>query len=134
MAISPITWSDEISVGVESIDDQHKKLVSIVNTLHKAIVNGKDTEELNKIFNRLFDYTDHHFSYEEELSEKYDYPDIENHKKEHTELKYQIEHHQSMRGLFRGELLVDFLHYWLVNHIMISDKEFASFLIKKGVK
>ena len=137
MAISPITWSDEISVGVESIDNQHKKLVSMINALHNAIADGKDIEVLEEIFNGLFDYTDKHFSYEEELSKKHGYPDVEDHKEEHAELIYQVARHKSMLGsggLFRGELLVDFLQFWLINHIKTSDMKFASFLIEKGVK
>lgn len=138
MLVNPITWSDEFSVGIESIDEQHKKLVNMIITLHDAIADGRASEVLDEIFNSLLDYTNYHFSYEDELFEKYDYPDAENHKKEHAELKRQVTQHRARLATgdrFMSEiLLLKFIQDWLVNHIMKTDMKFAPFFILKGVK
>ena len=138
MTISPINWSEEFSVGIQSIDNQHKKLVAIIKTLHDAIADGEASEILGKIFDELLDYSRHHFSYEEELFKWYGYPDAEHHKKEHVELANhlaRLRRKMEEGDNFMGEvLLLKFLRDWLLNHIMKSDKQYAPFLIEKGVK
>ena len=138
MNINPTKWTDEFSVGIESIDTQHKKLVDMIKTLHNAIADGKATEVLDKIFSELLDYTNYHFSYEEELFKSYGYTDEEVHKKEHAELKNQLLKLKRMMDegdSFMGEVLVlKFLQDWLLNHIMKSDKKYGPFLVEKGVK
>ncbi len=138
MTINPITWSDEFSVGIKSIDEQHKKLVSIIKTLYDALADGKASEVMDTIFNDLFDYSEQHFSYEEELFKQYDYPDTENHKEEHTELKRQLI--KLKNDIYSGDnfmcevLLLKFLEEWLIIHILKTDKKFGPYLIEKGVK
>jgi len=138
MNINPTKWSDEFSVGIESVDTQHKKLVNMIKTLHNAIADGKATEVLDKIFSELLDYTNYHFSYEEELFKSYGYPDEEVHKKEHIDLKNQLLKLKRMMDegdSFMGEVLVlKFLQDWLLNHIMKSDKKYGPFLVGKGIK
>ncbi len=138
MTLNPIKWSDEFSVGIESIDEQHKKLVNMIGTLHDAIADGKALEVLDEIFNGLYDYIDYHFTYEEELVEKYHHPDAETHKKEHAAFNAQLTKFKSKMedgDHFMGEvLLLKFLQDWLINHIMKSDKKYSYFLIVRGVK
>jgi hemerythrin-like metal-binding protein len=138
MNINPTKWTDEFSVGIKSIDTQHKKLVDMIKTLHNAIADGKATEVLDKIFSELLDYTNYHFSYEEELFKSYGYTDEEVHKKEHAELKNQLLKLKRMideGDSFMGEVLVlKFLQDWLLNHIMKSDKKYGPFLVEKGIK
>lgn len=136
--VSPVTWNDEFSVGIDSIDEQHKKLVSMIKTLYDALIEGRASEVLNEILNGLFDYADYHFSYEEKLFDKYDYPDARDHKEEHKEL----EHHLTQLSIkletgdnFMGEvLLLQFMEDWLIKHIMTTDMKFGPFFIEKGVK
>jgi hemerythrin len=138
MNINPTKWTDEFSVGIESIDTQHKKLVDMIKTLHNAIADGKATEVLDKIFSELLDYTNYHFSYEEELFKSYGYSEEEAHKKEHVELKNQLLKLKRMMDegdSFMGEVLVlKFLQEWLLIHIMKSDKKYGPFLVEKGLK
>ncbi len=138
MNINPTKWTDEFSVGIESIDTQHKKLVDMIKTLHNAIADGKTTEVLDKIFEELIDYTNYHFSYEEELFKSYGYPDEGVHKKEHVDLKNQLLKLKRMMkegDSFMGEVLIlKFLQDWLLNHIMKSDKKYGPFLVEKGMK
>ncbi len=75
-----IQWSDNLSVGIASIDEQHKKLLNMINVLSDALANGQANEVLVQIFDGLAVYTVKHFAYEEELFSKYGYEESEAHK------------------------------------------------------
>ncbi len=138
MTLKPIEWSDEFSIGIESIDEQHKKLIDMIKTLYDAIADGRASDVMDEIFSSMFDYTDQHFSYEEELFEKYSYPDAEDHKKEHAELKRQLI--KLKDDIYSGDhfmsevLLLKFLEDWLIHHILKTDMKYSQYLIVKGVE
>ncbi|MFC2104815.1 hemerythrin domain-containing protein, partial [Bacteroidota bacterium] len=69
-----IKWSDDYSVGINEIDNQHKGLVIIINELFNLISEGKSKNKLEEIFNHLTDYTKKHFTAEEKMMEKFAYP------------------------------------------------------------
>ena len=70
-----IAWDQGFSVGVGSIDEQHKKLIGLLNDLHDAMRFGKGRDVLGKVLAELIDYTAYHFRTEEGLFAKYG-PDI----------------------------------------------------------
>lgn len=132
-----ITWTDELSVGIDSIDTQHKKLINMINSLNDALENGSANYVIHKIFDGLAVYTIVHFNYEEKLFEQYGYENSAEHKEEHAELKEQvIELQKKMEdGNFMISIeLLSFLKSWLTNHILKTDMAFSEFLISKGVK
>jgi len=132
-----IPWNDELSVGVNSLDEQHKQLVAMINELNDAFEKGKSDEILAKVFDELAVYTIEHFGYEEELFARYGYSESQAHKKAHEVLIKQV---QDLRQkLNDGEFMISlevmlFLKDWLTNHIMKTDKAYAPFLIEKGAK
>ncbi len=134
-----IAWSDEISVGIQEIDEQHKQLVNLLNSLFDAMVNNAEdrAQVTRKILAELFRYTSVHFAVEESLFRIFNYPDYENHKKNHDKLKAQVREIylqvQSGEKRIDSKLLV-FLRNWLTSHIMEEDKAYAGFLINQGVK
>ena len=131
-----LEWSDELSVGINSIDDQHKKLVNMINALNDALAEGKADELLVKIFDGLAVYTVKHFGYEEDLFAQHGYQESEAHKNEHQALIAQVKNLQDKMN--EGDFMISvevmaFLKDWLTNHIMKTDKAYAPFLIDKGV-
>ena len=84
--IEAMPWKDSYSVNVKSIDEQHKKLVSIINELNNAMLYEKGRSVIGKVLKDLVDYTVSHFDYEEKLMEKNGYSDLENHKQIHKDL------------------------------------------------
>ena len=76
-----ITWNDVYSVKVKQFDDQHKKLIDLVNQLHDAMKVGKGGQVIGDVLKALIDYTGSHFAAEERLMKLYNYPDYEQHKK-----------------------------------------------------
>lgn len=133
-----IEWSNELSVGIKSIDEQHKKLVNMINALHDAKLTGGSNELLGKIFTGLTTYTQKHFTYEENMFAEYGYSNAEEHKKQHNDLIAQVielknKFTDNPQGTISDDLIL-FLKRWLTNHIMRTDKEYTDFLISKGVK
>ena len=131
-----LEWSDELSIGINSIDEQHKKLVNMINALNDALAEGKANELLAKIFDGLAVYTVKHFGYEEELFAQHGYVEAEAHKNEHEALINQVKALQDKMN--EGDFMISvevmaFLKDWLTNHIMKTDKAYAPFLIDKGV-
>jgi len=132
-----IEWSDKLSVGISSIDDQHKKSVEIVNRLHTAMGAGKGNEILDKIFNELINYTAEHFTTEEMYFKLHKYPQESIHKKEHEDLVKQVLELQKKFATRKTGMTLStatFLKEWLGNHILSADKDYSAFLIEKGVK
>lgn len=133
-----IEWTAELSVGIDSIDEQHKKLVNMINALNDAMLTNSSNAILGKIFTGLAAYTQKHFSYEEDMFAEYGYTDSVEHKRQHSELIAQVvelkeKFIENPQGTMSADLML-FLKRWLTNHIMRTDKEYAEFLISKGVK
>jgi hemerythrin len=132
-----VEWKDEYSVGIDSIDQQHKKLLSLINQLQTAVDYSTGEEFEREALDELVDYTKTHFTYEEGLLEQNDYPDFVPHKAQHEAMikevekvlaEYEKDHDTAMRNA------ADYLKDWLINHINGTDKQYSSHLISKGVK
>ncbi|MEN8190565.1 MAG: bacteriohemerythrin [Thermodesulfobacteriota bacterium] len=132
-----IRWSSSLKVNISVIDEQHKKLVGMINDLHRAMKAGSSVSEAGAILDRLVDYTADHFALEEQLFEKHGYPEYEAHKQHHEKLVDQVVKFQKEFKSGQAALsveLMDFLKDWLVNHIKGVDKKYVPFLREKGVK
>jgi len=125
-----IEWNNQYSVGLNLLDDQHKKLFQLLNTLHDAMKNGKGRDLLGKTLDELISYTVTHFRTEEELFDKHKYVGAIKHKAEHAELTKQA---VDLKKRFDGGAVLtlevmNFLRDWLNTHIMGSDKKYSSAL------
>ena len=131
-----ITWSTDLSVNVKGFDEEHKKLINMVNDLHSAMGAGKSKEAMEKILTGLVDYTKTHFAAEEQLMQKHNYPGYQTHKAQHVELTTKVVDFQNK--LHNGKAIVSmdvmtFLKDWLSNHIMTIDKKYGPYMNEKGV-
>ncbi len=131
-----VEWKDEYSVGIDSIDQQHKKLIGLINSLQTAVDYSAGADFEREALDELVDYTKTHFSYEESLMEDNGYPDFTTHRAEHelmiakveaTLREYQRDQDKAMQDA------VDYLRDWLINHINGTDKQYSKFLIDRGV-
>lgn len=131
-----LAWSDILSVNIENLDGQHKQLIKLINRLNRVAANTAEHEETAKILDELIQYTINHFKTEEELFQKFNYPEYDNHKREHEQFASKVRDFEKSfsNNSARVELsLLQFLKDWLVNHIMKADKRYAKFLNEKGV-
>ncbi|MEE8366199.1 MAG: bacteriohemerythrin [Gammaproteobacteria bacterium] len=132
-----IKWKDEYSVGIESIDRQHKKLLNLINSLQTAVYFSTGEVFERETMDELVDYTKTHFSYEEGLMEQHGYPEFESHRVQHQEMIARVEEVLAEYKQDRDTAMKNatiFLKDWLINHINGTDKQYSSFLIGKGVK
>ncbi|MFH1194416.1 MAG: bacteriohemerythrin [bacterium] len=129
-------WSNNYSVGIKQIDDQHKHLVDLINELHDSMKVGKGKEVLGLIIKKLTDYTVFHFGTEEKLFKEYGYPDMKIHVETHNKLVNQVKALQLDFNKGKAVLtmeVMNFLKEWLTNHILGTDKKYTAFLNSKGV-
>jgi len=132
-----ISWSDELSVGLQEIDEQHKILINLINRLfNEAILHKADKTVISAILEELVQYTIVHFAVEESLFRIFDYPDTEMHQAHHDKLKQEV---SSFQKKFAGGAVIDielmnFLRKWLTHHIMMDDKKYTPFFLEKGLK
>lgn len=135
--MSLMTWTNEMSVGVKVLDEDHQKLVAMVNELHDGIVEGHRAEALVHVLDQLLSYTKSHFNREEALFERAHYPGLVAHKKEHDDLiKKALELQTRIRGGATSMLSLEtmsFLKGWLSHHILGVDKEYTKHLNDKGI-
>lgn len=130
-------WKPEYSVGIDSIDTQHRKLVSLINNLQTAIDYSAGEQFEREALDALVDYTRTHFGYEEDLMQKHCYPSFEPHRAEHHRMIANVE---TVLESYREDPDAamqeanSFLKNWLIKHINGTDKQYSQFLIGKGVK
>lgn len=134
--MSLFQWSPDLSVNIVEIDNQHKKLIDLINLLHDSMRMGKGREIMGKVLKDLTEYTVYHFNTEERLFEKHGYTEASRHKREHDDLTKQV---MDIKAKFEGGEtsitieVMNFLKEWLNNHIRQSDKRYSSYLNSKGV-
>jgi hemerythrin-like metal-binding protein len=129
--VKDIVWSKILSIGVEEVDEDHRKLVSIFNTLNHAVGAGESPEYLAATLEELINCTVWHFSHEERLMLKYQYKDMEVHKAEHRELIEAAKELQ--QELLQGsgpmaERHIEILERWLTEHILTADMRLGAYL------
>lgn len=129
-------WSQMFSVGVTQFDNEHKKLVDLLNNLHDAMKAGKGNDVIGKTLDGLISYTATHFASEEKLMQQHNYPAFAKHKTEHISLTNQAL--QIQKDFHAGKALpsnlLQFLKDWLLKHIGNEDKLYGPFLNSKGIK
>ena len=131
-----IAWKAEYSVGIESLDNDHKKLISLLNQFTTAYEYAMSEVYERQALDDLLDYTKYHFAREEKLMQSNDYPDFFSHKEQHKAMikevevfveKYNKQGHQAL------DEVSTFLTQWLINHINGTDKKYSEHLKKNGV-
>ena len=126
-----IVWDEILSVGVDEIDEDHRKLVNIFNILNHSVMAEESSDYLAATLAELINCTVWHFSHEERLMLKHRYEGIEEHKAEHQELiksakELQQEILQADKPVVDEH--IEFLERWLTEHILTADLRLGSYL------
>ncbi|RKX91616.1 MAG: hypothetical protein DRP59_07380 [Spirochaetes bacterium] len=124
-------WDESYSIGISSIDEEHKKLLALINRFLKSIHTQDEKELIISTFDNLVDYTGVHFANEESFMEKHKYPGLKDHKKEHRELTRQVMELNKNRDYIFTDSIADFLISWFTNHVLTTDKKYAAFIAEK---
>lgn len=132
-----ITWKEEYSVGIKTVDEQHKELFARINKLFDEIPKGNKDAVL-EMLDFLQDYTIFHFNAEQDLMSRAKYPGLEEHKKQHEWFKEQIRSFQEEvqnKGVGvtltvkLNRVLVD----WLINHVTKTDIQYVPYVKQAGL-
>ena len=132
-----IPWHDGYKVGIETIDNQHRHLFEIADTLYSAITSREPPtkEAVKALLDQCADYVKLHFSHEEELMDATQYPSSSGHKKAHVTftaaVKNVIKDFTAGKDIDLVELYA-FISDWLVEHIILVDRSLGSYLNKCG--
>jgi hemerythrin len=128
-----VEWDDRYSVNIQLIDDQHKELINLTNSLYKGCLSGDETARsyFMETIRGTVDYVKYHFSAEEKMLENLKYPDFAQHKREHESFIKQIledvERFQEGRK-FVPNVFVRFLKDWILTHIAVQDKKYSKYI------
>lgn len=134
--IQKYEWDDKYLLGIDEIDEQHKKLIAIANELYTILTGSEENyaKEMEKTLKNIVDYTVYHFSHEENFMMKYGYAGSEIHKTAHAgfvqEVNFQIKK-LSASDRQSGEKFYSFIGNWILTHIAKADKVWAGFVKAK---
>lgn len=128
-----IRWTEELAVGVESIDSQHREVFATAGSLIEAVRKGGGLGEVTGVVAFLDGYVRNHFALEELYMKRYHYPAYPAHKAEHTAFIGDLyDLHEELDGggatLELAARLAARVGDWLADHICRQDKALAAFL------
>ncbi len=130
-----IAWTEDMSVGVESLDGDHRLLMNLLNRLDEAVRAGRGAEIIDDVLDAIKDYTEYHFGREEALMAACGYPDTDTHGRTHDVLRTQVrilrDRRQQQPSASHDRALLAFLKTWLTAHIMGRDKLYAPFMASR---
>ncbi len=128
---SVIQWSKEMELNIPEIDEQHKKLVELLNHFYEESRRGMHEEAVRDFLKELRDYLIYHLDWEEKFLEEIGFEETEQHKKTHDMFKkfYAEEVNRYLKNKDEQALreLVAFTLSWLYTHIMKTDKKYAKY-------
>ena len=134
--MSIMKWSDDLSVQVSEIDQQHQRLIELINKLHEAMLAKQGKQIVSQILDELAAYTVYHFQAEEKYMQQFKYPAYLGHKKEHEGFVHEVEKFQ--KDYETGKLglsleIMAFLRDWVTNHIKGTDKQYTTTFKQHGL-
>lgn len=129
--VKELVWGDVLSVEIDEIDEDHRRLVDLFNTLNHSVADGDAPEYLAAVLEELINCTVWHFSHEERLMLKYGYEEYAEHRAEHQALIESVKALQEKVGQANNRIAEEELEYlerWLTGHILTDDMKLGAYL------
>lgn len=127
-----IVWDDSLKTGHPDLDDDHRKLVELINQLAAGVTNHKGMSYCSKAFDALIEHAHRHFAMEERLMAQHGYPKVGHHAAHHAGLIEELS--ATLNAVAPGSrpsvALLDFLEAWLKHHILTLDRELAHAILR----
>jgi hemerythrin len=130
-----VEWDNNYSIGIPLVDNQHKRLIDVTNKLFMGCLRGD--EEARRFFLKTIhegvDYVKYHFTTEEKIMERINYPNLAVHRGQHQDfVRELVAEVQSFQGgkRFVPNMMVRYLRDWILTHIAVSDKQIGSYLME----
>jgi len=124
-----LEWDDSFLIGIEELDYEHRLLVDDINRLHKEMARHDEKSEIEKCLGDIHARMQAHFALEERVMKEGEYEDFDEHKSTHDALldsytEYIIRFLDDTDAS-AGRTIEEFLKYWVIEHILTSDKEMS---------
>lgn len=138
--MSFIPWEEKYALGISEIDEQHQKMLTIINKLYEIFEDKKNNDplEIDKVISEVVDYAIYHFQTEERYFELFGYEKSKEHIAIHNQYRermaeWQKRYNESRDGKIFFEVS-NFLHDWWVWHINNTDREYVSLFKENGLE
>ena len=130
-------WDEKYSVGITSIDNQHKELFMHLNKLLGALKQGQADDVINQIILKVERYANIHFQKEEFFFKRFNFQGSAEHIREHQDFKSKIVSLKS--DLESGKItmtfeLLSFLKEWIDHRILVVDKQYSECFRQNGLQ
>jgi len=122
--MSLIKWRDEFSLGIPSLDHEHRELIELINSLHEDLYHSHSKTSVMEFLGEIFAKVSAHFAHEETLMRDNDYPEYDEHKQDHERLLEEI---RDLMDDFEDGVYVDIegftnkLEPWFSEHFKTRD-------------
>jgi len=123
-----IEWSDELSVGNEHIDAQHRDIIKMVNRLVESRDQSLNASDVSHALTSLMQFMKQHFKDEEEMMRKNGCPWLDEHVKEHIHFAERLTEIFTTADDDLLRRTIPFLRDWLVGHLATEDMKSRSYL------
>ncbi len=135
--IEYLKWNESCSTGVDKFDDQHKKLLELLNRLLGSIKESEETSGMGSLLKELLSFAVSHFDDEEDVLKRFGYEHFDEHKKEHDKIKLMVGRlYQNYLAGNKPETIeiLEVITRWFENHLKHTDMKYSPFLKEKGFK
>lgn len=129
-------WKADYETGIGGIDEQHRRIVGLMNELFEAIRSGRADDVMKGIYVELLRYANYHFCLELKLFQKYHYADERRHIEEHNSFIRKVETLLINDFVAEKNHAIDTLHFlrsWFQEHMMKTDMEYCAFFRYKEI-
>ena len=126
-----IVWKPEYLLGIPVIDEQHRGIVTTINSLHFAMQHKHGEQMLQPVIGMVNAYTKIHFDIEEEFHKGCNYPDLKQHHEMHNDLLKQLSS-VGKESLYNNnpQQFLEFLKNWWIDHIREKDRLFRDYILE----
>ena len=124
-----LIWNDSCSVGNKKLDNQHKRMFDLANSLPEHL----GQQLIDRIIMDLYKHTNEHFTLEEQMMQEIGYPKIDEHKELHNDLITKL-NNISTQSFNDDQSVFDFkkfIYYWVIDHIINNDRDYFRFARQK---
>jgi hemerythrin len=131
-----LAWSSELELGIPSIDAEHRRIVSLLDVLHAALLERGARETIAATLDELASFAALHWAHEEKLFAEVGFTEAPAHTEEHRLLAARVA--ELRTAVQKGEPgvpleVLDFIRTWLAHHILDVDSRFAELFRQHGV-